>query len=166
MTTLLSKMKNKKSIVLLHGVFDPSIIPELKKRRISEVYLLEGRPSLKAAKNFSRVLLKNKIKPVLIADNMAGFLFFRNLVKEVWIAYQNENGEGVLATIGASILAVLAKNHQVEVNLYRAGEEVKLLGREKEVFEFNGVRVAPKNIRGYVPLVETLPRKYITKIYN
>ncbi len=32
-----------------------------------------------------------------------------------------------------------------------------LLGDPKEIFLFNGTRVAPKDIKGYVPLMEWVP---------
>ncbi len=156
----------QKSIVLLHGVFDGAFLKELKNRNVKEVYLLEGRPSLRAAKKFSKVLLKNKIKPILIADNMAGFLFFRGLIKEVWISYQEADDQGTTSPIGGLILGVLGQEHKIPVNLYPSAENEKLLGQQKEIFYFDGKRVAPKNITGYVPLTERLPKKYITKIYE
>ena len=156
----------KDNIVLLHGVFNISFIKELKKRDVKEVYLLEGRPSLKAAKEFSKSLLENKIIPVLIADNMAGFLFFRDLVKEVWISYQEENKEGSISPIGALILGVLAKQHGIPVYIFPSEEKLEKMGQENEIFEFNGVLVAPERIKGYVPLLESLPKKYITQVYN
>ena len=109
---------NKKNIVLLQGVFNTSILDLLKKRKIKEVFILEGRPSLEAAKQFSRELLKRKIKPTLIADNMAGFLFYKKLVKEVWLSYQITDKKGALCQIGGLILGVLGFKHKVPVNIF------------------------------------------------
>ena len=157
---------NKKNIVLLQGVFNASIFDLLKKRKIKEVFILEGRPSLEAAKQSSRELLKRKIKATLIADNMAGFLFYKKLVKEVWLSYQTADKKGALCHIGGLILGVLGRKHKVPVNIFPNKAKLQLLGRAKDIAYFNGVKVAPSGIKGYVPLAEWVPSKYITKIYE
>ena len=93
----------QKSVVLLHGEFEPSFFDLFKGRKQEKFYVMEGRPSLKASKTACQQLLKRKIKPTLIADNMAGFLFGKNLVKEVWIAYYQADHRGAMCPIGASI---------------------------------------------------------------
>lgn len=159
-------MIKKNSVVLLQGVFEGSIFDRLKKRKIKEVFILEGRPGLEAAKQSSRELLKRKIKPTLIADNMAGFLFYKNLVKEVWISYQSTDKEGALCQIGGLILGVLGRKHKVPVYIYPNGKKLSLLGRSKDISYFNGIQVAPRGIKGYVPLAEWVPQKYISKVYG
>ena len=156
----------KNDIVLLHGIFKSPFFDELKKCVSKDVFVLEGRPSLEASRTACRELLKRNIKPTIIADNMAGFLFKKNLVKEVWLSYQLKDDNGAVCTIGALILGVLAKKHGVPVYLYSAAKKTKLLGKQAEIFSFNGVKVAPSKISGYVPLVEWLPQKYITGIYG
>ena len=156
----------KKNIVLLQGVFKASIFDLLKKRKVKEVFILEGRPGLEAAKQSSRELLKRKIKPTLIADNMAGFLFYKNLVREVWISYQSKDQKGALCHIGGLILGVLGKKHKIPVNIYPNQKKLQLLGRARDIAYFNGVKVAPSGTKGYVPLAEWVPSKYITKAYG
>jgi methylthioribose-1-phosphate isomerase len=153
-------------ITLLHGVFEPSIFDTLKERSGGELFVMEGRPSLESAETTCRELLRRKIKPTLIADSMAGFLFYRNLIKEVWLAYQIADEEGALCPIGSLIAAVLGKRHNVPVYVYPASKESRIMGRQKDIFYFKGVKIAPQNIKGYVPLVEWLPKKYITEIYR
>jgi methylthioribose-1-phosphate isomerase len=157
--------KKKKSIVLLQGLFDPQYFDQLKKSQ-EEVFVLEGRPSLKAAQENSKELIKRKIKPTLIADNMAGFLFYKNLVKDVWISYQMLDGKDALCFTGGLILAVLGKKHNIPVYLFPVEPQGRLLGDEKDIFYFKKRKIAPSGIRGYVPLVEWVPAKYITKYYE
>lgn len=159
-------MIKKKNVVLLQGVFKASIFDLLKKRKIKEVFVLEGRPGLEAAKQSCRELLKRKIKPVLIADNMAGFLFYKNLVKEVWLSYQTKDQKGALCHIGGLILGVLGQKHKVPVNIYPNQRKIQLLGRARDITYFNGIKVAPSGTKGYVPLAEWVPSKYITKAYG
>ncbi len=156
----------KNSVTLIHGVFDSKFFDGLKEQNFSEIFLTEGRPTLEAAQNSCEELLKRKITPTLISDNMAGFLFFKELVKEVWMAYQMADKEAALCDIGALILGVLAKKHNVPVYLFPAARKTRFLSPEKDLLEFQKHPVAPKGVRGYAPLVEWLPRKYITEIYS
>lgn len=153
----------QRSIILLHGVFAVEFFDQLQKKNLKEVFVMEGRPSLEAAQMNCRELLKHKIIPTLISDNMAGFLFFKNLVKEVWVAYQVSDTDGAVCDIGALILGVLGKRHAVPIYLFPSRRKTGFLGKEKDLKMFQNKTVAPKGIRAYVPLVEWLPIKYITK---
>jgi len=156
----------KNSIILLQGVFRASVFDLLKKKKASEIFVCEGRPGLEAAKISCRELLKRKIKPTLISDNMAGFLFYKNYVKETWLSYQTKDQNGALCQIGGLILGVLGKKHKVPVNIYPNYQKLQLMGYSKDLSYFNGVKVAPSGIKGYVPLVEWVPAKYINKSYE
>lgn len=157
--------KRKKSVVLIQGVVKGSLFDLLIKRKCKEIFILEGRPTLEAAMFSCQTLLKRKIFPTLISDNMAGFLFYRNLVKEVWIAYQFDEKDGALCDIGALILGVLGKRHNVPVNLYPAQRKTHFIGRQKDLIYFQEKRIAPLGVKGYAPLLEWLPNKYITRTY-
>ena len=156
----------KNSIVLLQGVFVSAFFEELKKKNPANVFVMEGRPTLEAAQSSSVELLKRKITPTLISDNMAGFLFFKGLVKEVCVAYQMSDKDGALCDIGALILGVLAKKHNVPVYLYPSRKQSSRMGKQKDIFYFNGKRVAPAGIRGYVPLMEWVPSQYMMNVYE
>jgi methylthioribose-1-phosphate isomerase len=154
------------SVILLQGVFDPAVFHLLPKTDVLEVFVMEGRPSLESANTTCRELLKRKIRPTLIADNMAGFLFYKNLVREVWLSCQMADDQGALCQTGGLILGVLGKRHHVPVKLYPSSKESKMMGRQRDIFYFQGVKVAPANIKGYVPLMEWLPKEYITEIHT
>ena len=157
--------EKKNSIILLNGVFKDSFFEILKKKKVKKVFVLEGRPYLDGAKQMCSKLVKHKIQPVLIADNMAGFLFYKDLVKEVWVSYQEVSRKNVLCKIGGLILSVMAKRHKVPVSVFPSGKKKKYIANPKEIFLFNGKRIAAKGIDGFVPLLEDIPRKYITEIY-
>ena len=160
----MSDKKNK--IILLQGVFDPVIFDKLHKKNIDEVFVLEGRPGLEAAKQSCPELLRRRVKPTLIADNMAGFLFYQKLVKEVWMSYGEKDKQGALCRVGGLILGVLGKRHKVPVYAYPNRQNLRLMGWSNELSYFNGTRVAPSGVKGYVPLAEWVPHKYIDKIYE
>ena len=161
---MMSAKLNK--VIILQGVFEPSVFDILKRRNVKEAFILEGRPGLEAARHSSRELLKRKIRPMLIADNMAGFLFYKNLVREVWVSYQYADRKGALCQIGGLIMGVLGKKHNVPVNVYPNGRTMKLFGSSKDLSFFNSVKVTPRGVSAYVPLAEWVPSKYITKVYN
>ncbi len=155
-----------RSIVLLRGIPEDSFLDVLKRRKVKEVFVLEGRPKLESVRALCKKLLKKGIVPTLITDNMAGFLFYKNLVKEIWVAYQSLEKNGAFCDIGALILGVLGRHHKVPVYIFSSGEKTNFLGSPKDIFQFDGRPVAAKGIKGYVPLVEWLPKRYISEIYR
>jgi len=157
---------SKSKRMLLHGVFDTKVFGQLKKNGVKEVFVLEGRPSLDSGRRLCRELLKVKIKPVIISDNMAGFLFARDMVKDVWMSYQIMDQKGAVCRIGALILAVLATYHHVPVSVFKSSVRTKFMGKPEDLFYFNGERVAPAGIKAYVPLVEWVPQKYIKEYHG
>lgn len=159
-------INKKRSVTLLHGIANDTLFGLLKKRKAKHVFVLEGRPKLEGAKVLCRKLLKKKITPTLISDNMAGFLFYKDFVKEVWVAYQSVDSQGALCSIGALILGVLGKKHNVPVYLTPAAGKTKTMGSPNDILKFEGKQIAAKGVKTYVPLVENLPKKYITEIYR
>lgn len=157
------KSIKKRSIVLVHGIFTDAVLKGFKKGE--QYFVLEGRPDLLASKTTIKALAKKKIVPTVIADNMAGFLFYKNLVKEVRLAYQYDDESGVLCDIGALILGVLGRTHQVPVNLYQGQLRRRFLAPQEDLLKFNGKAVAAPETRVYAPLVEWLANEYITKRY-
>jgi len=153
-----------KPSVLLHGNLTDAALDALAKKKVGQVFLVEGRPGLKAAQAASRRLLKRKIKPVVVADNMMGFLFARGLVQEVWWPYRVGSDEGIVGDIGALIAGVLAKRHKVPFYGFPAREKTGFVGKAKELLYFANKQVVPGTLKAYVPLTEWLPGKYITKV--
>ncbi|MCB9757760.1 MAG: hypothetical protein H6753_04960 [Candidatus Omnitrophica bacterium] len=154
-----TKLKN---VVLIQGVFRPDVFPLLKKLK-KDVVVLEGRPSLQAARENCSRLQKMGLMPTLMADNMAGYLFSKGIVKEVWIASQTIDKEGAMCEIGALIIAVLAKKHHIPVFTHCAGKKIKPLSNPKAIQKFNGQSVITGKVKAFVPLLEWVPAKYISK---
>jgi methylthioribose-1-phosphate isomerase len=153
----------KKSICLFQGVLSAESFKKVKFSLHDHAFVCEGRPSLEAGRKTSGILLKKGLIPTVISDNMAGFLFFKGLVKQVFIACQYADNTGALCDTGALILAVLAKRHKIPLRLLPAEHRTRFLGDPKSILSFEGQRIAPKGIHGYVPLVEWVPAKYLKK---
>lgn len=147
----------------MHGIFDETVLNGFKKGGC--YFVLEGRPDLLASKTTIKAFSKKNIVPTLITDNMAGFLFFKDLVKEVRLSYQYEDDTGVLCDIGSLILGVLAKHHQIPVYVLKGQIRRRFLSPAEDLLKFKGKSVAAKDTRVYGPLVEWLPNEYITKKY-
>ncbi len=154
-----------KTLIILHGFFRPEAIASLEEKK-DKIFVLEGRPRLESSQHTIDQLLKIGIQPTLIADNMAGFLFFRKLVKEVHLTYQEQIKDGVTTLIGGSILAIMAHKHNVPVFVYPSDVKLNATDDDKSILSFNNKQVAYQKVQGYVPLIETVPTKYITKVLS
>ena len=153
-------------MVLIHGVLPEMFFEALAQQACKDVVVLEGRPDLESAKDSCRKLQRRGLVPTLMADNMAGYLFYKNQLKEVWMSYQTADKEGAMCDIGALIVAVLARKHGVPVFGYPSSRKRQLLGNPKDLLKFNGRPITNKKILTYVPLVEWVPAKYFTKVYE
>lgn len=150
-----------KSLTLVHGVIAPEAFKNIGISRDDAVILCEGRPSLAAGKMNAKSFLKMGITPTVICDNMAGFLFYKGWVKDVYLACQFADKSGALCDCGGLMYAVLAKVHKVPVRLIQGELKSRFLGDPNDISVFEGARVAPDKTQGYVPLVEWVPSKYL-----
>ena len=151
-----------KEVVLIHGVFRPDFFATLRKGG-KDVVVLEGRPCLAAAREACAHLYKIHILPTVMADNMAGYLFSKGLVKEIWLASEAVDKKGAMCEIGALILAVLGKKHKVSVFTFPAGRKNKPLGKSDDLQKFNGQKVVTTKVKAFVPLIEWVPAKYLSR---
>lgn len=149
------------TITLLQGVLTPGSLAKIKHKGSTRIVICEGRPSLRAAEHNSRYFLDKKVTPIIICDNMAGFLFFKGYVREVVVACQYADSTGALCDTGALILAILAKKHKVPVRLLEAEHKKHFLGNPKDLLELKGQPTASKKTHAYAPLIEWVPAKYL-----
>lgn len=152
-----------KDVVLLHGIFKAEFFEQVKNSNAKDIVVLEGRPSLEAARDSSAHLQRIGLVPTVMADNMAGYLFSKGLVKEVWLAAQAADKNGAMCEIGSLILAVLAKKHNVPVLVdIRTGvKKAKTFGKASDLQKFNGHTVVAGKVKTFVPLIEWVPAKYL-----
>lgn len=151
--------------VLVHGQMPASFFNELIKTKTAEFYILEGRPSLSSVKASAKQLQKLGIVPTVLADNMAGYLFYQNLLKEVWLACR-PGKKSVVCDPGAIILQTLAKRHQIPVYGYRSQEFKKDAAAQADLSRFNGQKVVASCFKSYVPVKDELPQDAFQGIYG
>ncbi|MFZ5801243.1 MAG: hypothetical protein ACOY3D_07735 [Candidatus Omnitrophota bacterium] len=155
-------MSNK--YLLIHGLFTDDFYRKVTKRKgLSGVLVLEGRPRLEGAKETCKKLLQNRLTPTLLCDNMAGFCFYREMVKEVHLAAQEIHKTATVCKIGSLVLAVAAKYHKVPVFMHESSRKIESHCKAREIFHFAGVHVAPLGIKAYTALTEEVPLYYFER---
>ncbi len=151
--------------ILLRGTPQKSFFDILASKNIKELFILEGRGTVGKTSAFCKEILKHHITPTFITDNIAGFLFYQDLVKEVWVTYQDVKEEGLVSEAGALMLGVLSRKHRIPLFAVRSKHIVLKIGKPKDILEFFGRTIAPKGTKTFVPLLENLPKSYAKGIY-
>lgn len=80
------------------------------------------------------------------------------------------NGD-IANKIGTYTIALLAKKFKIPfyvltppVSKYKSGDDIPIeIRSEKELFEYGGIRIVPKGIKGYYPAFDVTPKELITK---
>lgn len=154
----------KKRIILIHGIPSESFYESLDARKdIRKIYVTEFRPLLFGAQLVCRELLKRKLNPILICDNMVGFCLEKKMLDEINIFAKTKDEESAVCFVGSLIYAICANKNKAKIILSGAGK-VKKAAKPADVLSFGGKRIAARGIRAYVPLWEKVPVGLISKI--
>jgi methylthioribose-1-phosphate isomerase len=153
------------------------VIRELHERGLVEkVYADETRPLLQGSRLTAWELVQNKIPHLVLADGAAASTILRGEVDAALIGADRiaANGDtankigslGVALACQAAGIPFMVVAPQSTVDLTtESGEEIEIeLRDESEILNFNGVRVAPLESRGYNPAFDVTPAKYISAI--
>jgi methylthioribose-1-phosphate isomerase len=153
------------------------VIRELHERGLVEkVYADETRPLLQGSRLTAWELVQNKIPHLVLADGAAASTILRGEVDAALIGADRiaANGDtankigslGVALACQAAGIPFMVVAPQSTVDLTtKSGEEIEIeLRDESEILNFNGVRVAPLESRGYNPAFDVTPAKYISAI--
>lgn len=115
------------SYLLVFGVPEPGFYRHLADgSRIEsrgEILVPELRPSLVGAREVAPMLLQTGLKPTLVSDNMLGFFFQRDAIRRAYLAYREFAPSGPVLPAGARMVALLARAHEVPIELVPAGED-------------------------------------------
>ncbi len=151
--------------ILIHGVPEEGFY-KLLDVAVKRVYVTEGRPELGGAKEVAPKIKDFSFDPVLISDNMVSYLLWRGMIERVYLFYQRIHEKEAECKIGSLTIGISAEEHGIPVYLYKSKYVYDLYGPEGDVFYFNQKRVAPLGVRGYNPLIDLVPLKFITKLYK
>lgn len=144
--------------------------------KVVNVFVDETRPLLQGARLTAWELKETGIPFELVTDSMAGHLMAHGEVNAVVVGADRITANGDVANkIGTYTLAVLAKHHEIPFYVVAPSSTVDLSlhdGREipiehrpvEEVFNLQGVRVAPAGIKARNPAFDVTPHDLITAI--
>lgn len=144
-------MQISEKLPLIFGVPDSGFFEDFREKK---AFVAELRPGLEGMQAVSKGLLKKKITPVVICDNMMAFCMRQGLVSGVHIFYKNLNKDNAVCRAGSLIAALCAKEHNIPVHIHKAAAtKVKI----SDLTRIGGRRVTNADIKTYVPVFEDVP---------
>ncbi len=135
-------------------------------------FVTETRPYLQGSRLTAWELIRAGFKVTIITDNMAAQVMQERKINKVIVGADNLARNGDIANkIGTYGLAVLAQHFKIPFYVVcpptsqaKSGKDIKIEVRpDKEMFEMEGVRLAPLKAKGYYPAFDITPNKLITK---
>ncbi len=143
-----------------------------KQKKVITFFATETRPYLQGARLTAWELNKAKIKVVLIADNMVAQVMKEGKIDKVIVGSDNLAQNGDIANkIGTYQMAIIARYFKIPFYVLcppasraKTGKDIKIEIRpDKELLNFCGKRIAPKEVEGYYPAFDVTPVGLITK---
>ena len=171
-----SKLFRDKDVILTHcnvsGLLP--LIGEFCRKEDKQIsfFVTETRPYLQGARLTAWELKQGGLQVTLITDSMAAYVMSLGKVNKVIVGADHLAQNGDIANkVGTYQLAVLA--HHFRIPFYvlcppashaKSGRDIKIEIRpDKEMLEYQGVRLAPKGVKGYYPAFDITPNDLITK---
>lgn len=146
----------KGRIPLIFGVPQEAFYAGFKAKK---AFVAELRPALEGMKDVAKELLRRRIQPVVICDNMMAFCMERKLVSAVHIFSQGRKNDVALCRTGSLIAALCAHAHRIQVVLHDG-----VMPREAKIadlLKIGGIKVTSSKIQTYVPLLEEVPMNLV-----
>jgi len=125
--------------------------------RPTMAFVAELRPGLEGTQVVAKELLRRRIQPVVICDNMMAHCMERGLVNAVHIFYGRLTKKKAVCRTGSLIAAICAFKHQIPTRLHRG----KVSRSKGSLLRMGGKKVTSQNIKTLVPPTEDVPRIYI-----
>ncbi|MEW6008389.1 MAG: S-methyl-5-thioribose-1-phosphate isomerase [Candidatus Omnitrophota bacterium] len=135
-------------------------------------FVPETRPYLQGSRLTAWELKREDFPVTLITDNMIGQVMSEGKIDKVIVGADHLAQNGDIANkIGTYQIAVLANHFKIPFYVLcppfsktKTGKDIKIEIRpQKELLNFDGVRLAPKGIKAYYPAFDITPRDLITK---
>jgi methylthioribose-1-phosphate isomerase len=140
-------------------------------KRIS-FYVTETRPYLQGSRLSAWELMRAKIPVTIITDNMVAYLLSLEKVTKIIVGADHLTQNGDIANkIGTYQIAVVAKYFKIPFYVLcpppsklKSGKEIKIEIRpDDELKIYQGLLLAPKEVKAYYPAFDVTPAKLITK---
>jgi len=120
-------------------------------------FVAELRPGLEGTKLVAKELLRRRVQPVIICDNMMAHCMERGLVNGVHIFYGRLTKHKAVCRTGSLIATICALKHQIPIALHRGRT-----GRSMApLLKMDGRKVTVQGIKTFAPPTEDVPLIYI-----
>jgi methylthioribose-1-phosphate isomerase len=150
------------------------LIAELAEKQNKKIsfFVAETRPYLQGSRLTAWELHEAGYNVTVITDSMAASVMSLGKVSKVMVGADNLALNGDIANkIGTYQLALLAKYFKIPFYVLcpppsraKSGKDIKIEIRpDKELLEFQGVRLAPRGVKGFYPAFDVTPKELITK---
>jgi len=172
----MAKLLKDGDVILTHCNVSGSmpLIAEFAKQQGKKVsfYVTETRPYLQGSRLSAWELMRAKIPVTIITDNMVAYLLSLGKVTKVIVGADHLTQNGDIANkIGTYQIAVVAKYFKVPfyvlcppASKLKSGKEIKIEIRpDSELKVYQGLLLAPKEVKAYYPAFDVTPARLITK---
>ncbi|MDO8661773.1 MAG: S-methyl-5-thioribose-1-phosphate isomerase [Candidatus Omnitrophota bacterium] len=135
-------------------------------------FTTETRPYLQGSRLTAWELQNAGFEVTIITDGMVAAVMSQGKVNRVIVGADHLARNGDIANkVGTYAIAVLARHFKLPfyvlcppASQLKSGKEIKIEIRpDKEMLEYQGLRLAPKGVKGYYPAFDITPSKLITK---
>ena len=135
-------------------------------------FVTETRPYLQGSRLTAWELQNAGFEVTLLPDGMVAAVMSLGKVNKVIVGADHLTQNGDIANkVGTYAIAVLARHFKLPFYVLcppasglRSGKEIKIEIRpDKEMLEYQGLRLAPKGVKGYYPAFDITPNKLISK---
>jgi len=135
-------------------------------------FVTETRPYLQGARLTSWELQRAGFDVTVISDTMVAQVMSEDKINSVIVGADHLALNGDFANkIGTYQIALLAKYFEIPLYVLcpppshaQTGDDIPIEIRpDKELLEFNGVRIAPRGVKGYYPAFDITPAELVTR---
>lgn len=135
-------------------------------------FATETRPYLQGSRLTAWELKNSGFAVTIITDGMVAAVMSLGKVNKVIVGADHLAQNGDIANkVGTYAIAVLARHFKLPfyvlcppASRLKSGKDIKIEIRpDKEMLEYQGLRLAPKGVKGYYPAFDVTPNKLITK---
>lgn len=171
-----SKLIRNGNVILTHCNISGQmpLIAEFCKRQGKRIsfFATETRPYLQGSRLTAWELKEAGLDVTLITDNMVASVMSQGKVDKVIVGADHLAQNGDIANkVGTYQIAVLARHFKIPfyvlcppASKLKRGQDIKIEIRpEKELLEYQGMRLAPIGVKGYYPAFDITPTKLITR---
>ncbi len=172
----MAKLLKDGDVILTHCNVSGSmpLIAEFAKRQGKRIsfYVTETRPYLQGSRLSAWELMRHKFSVTIITDNMVAYLLSLGKVTKIIVGADHLTQNGDIANkIGTYQIAVVAKYFKIPFYVLcpppsklKSGKEIKIEIRpDNELKIYQGLLLAPKEVKAYYPAFDVTPAKLITK---